>query len=50
LKLIDHPNIIRLVDVYDEEKYLYIVMELMEGGNLQDYQENNSSNIPEKEV
>ncbi|XP_046885897.1 ribosomal protein S6 kinase alpha-2 isoform X2 [Hypomesus transpacificus] len=31
-----HPNIITLKDVYDEGKYVYLVMELMRGGELLD--------------
>uniref|UniRef100_A0A4W3H1V8 Ribosomal protein S6 kinase n=1 Tax=Callorhinchus milii TaxID=7868 RepID=A0A4W3H1V8_CALMI len=31
-----HPNIITLKDVYDDGKYLYLVMELMRGGELLD--------------
>ena len=34
LKLVDHPNIVKLYDVYDEEKYIYLVMELLEGGEV----------------
>jgi serine/threonine protein kinase len=28
----DHPNIIRLYDIYSESKYLFIVMDYCEGG------------------
>ncbi|XP_034621128.1 ribosomal protein S6 kinase alpha-2 isoform X2 [Trachemys scripta elegans] len=31
-----HPNIITLKDVYDDGKYVYLVMELMRGGELLD--------------
>ncbi|KAM9234160.1 ribosomal protein S6 kinase alpha-2 isoform 1-T1 [Dugong dugon] len=31
-----HPNIITLKDVYDDGKYVYLVMELMHGGELLD--------------
>ena len=36
LKQIDHPNIIKLYDVYEDEKYICLVIELMEGGELFD--------------
>ena len=36
LKAIDHPCIIRLEDVVDTEQYLYIVLELANGGELFD--------------
>jgi serine/threonine protein kinase len=34
LKQLDHPNIIKLIDVFEEEKYLFLIIELMEGGEL----------------
>jgi serine/threonine protein kinase len=30
----DHPNIIKLYDIYDDESNFYVVTELCEGGNL----------------
>eukprot|EP01125_Pyxidicula_operculata_P019835 TRINITY_DN721_c0_g1_i1.p1 TRINITY_DN721_c0_g1~~TRINITY_DN721_c0_g1_i1.p1 ORF type:complete len:340 (+),score=71.61 TRINITY_DN721_c0_g1_i1:175-1194(+) len=35
LKL-DHPNIVKLLDLFDTERYLYLVMELVTGGELFD--------------
>ncbi len=32
----DHPNIIKLYDIYEEENKLLVVTELCEGGNLLD--------------
>lgn len=32
-----HENIIRLIDVFENQKYFYIVLENMEGGDLFDY-------------
>lgn len=37
LRSLQHPNIIRLYDVYISPHSIYIVMELMEGGELFDY-------------
>jgi len=34
LKQLDHPNIIKLIDIFEDEKYLFLVIELMEGGEL----------------
>ena len=34
LMQIDHPNIVRLLEVFDEEDHWCLVMELMEGGDL----------------
>ena len=36
LKQIDHPNIVRLIDVFEDERHLCLVMELMMGGELFD--------------
>ena len=36
LRKMDHPNIIRLVDVYEDDKYLHLVTELCTGGELFD--------------
>jgi len=32
----DHPNIVRLVDVFEDERTFCMVMELMTGGELFD--------------
>jgi serine/threonine protein kinase len=37
LKQLQHPSIIQLFDVYLTEDKIYIIMELMEGGELFDY-------------
>ena len=34
LKNMDHPNIIKLSDVYEDEKYLHLVTELCLGGEV----------------
>jgi calcium/calmodulin-dependent protein kinase I len=36
LKELQHPNIIRLYDVFDEKQYYYLVTECMNGGELFD--------------
>lgn len=36
LQGIDHPNVVKMVEVFDEEEFLYIVLELMTGGELFD--------------
>jgi calcium/calmodulin-dependent protein kinase I len=36
LKQVDHPNIVKLHDIYEDEKYFFLVMELMMGGELFD--------------
>ena len=37
LRALDHPSIIQLLDVFISEEKIFIVMELMEGGELFDY-------------
>jgi hypothetical protein len=34
LKLVNHPNIIKLEGLYETRKYIYIVMEMLKGGEL----------------
>lgn len=34
LKSMDHPNIVKMVDSYDEPKHFYIVMEFQDGGDV----------------
>ncbi|OSD01424.1 Pkinase-domain-containing protein [Trametes coccinea BRFM310] len=37
MKLMDHPNIMRIFDVYEGEKELYLILEYVEGGELFDF-------------
>lgn len=34
LKTMDHPNIIKLIDVFEDDKYLHLVTELCTGGEV----------------
>ena len=34
LKEVDHPNIVKLFDIYEDDKYFFLVMELMMGGEV----------------
>ena len=36
LKSMDHPNIVRLIDVFEDDRHWCLVMELMQGGELFD--------------
>ncbi len=33
---LDHPNILRLIDYYEDQKFVYLVLELCSGGELFD--------------
>ena len=37
LKMCQHPNIIKLIDIFENADYYYIVLEYMEGKDLFDY-------------
>ena len=37
LQRVDHPNIVKIYEIFKDEKYLYIVMEFVEGQELFDY-------------
>jgi calcium-dependent protein kinase len=46
LKSLDHPNILKLYEFYEDEKRFYLVTELCSGGEL--YEEiNNKKVFPE---
>ena len=48
LKNLDHPNIIKLYEVYEDEDWIYLVQEFCEGGELFDYIANRD-HLSEKE-
>ena len=50
MKISQHPNLIRLLDVFESVEYIYIVMELMEGGDLFAYLEKRHFRLPERTV
>ena len=33
---LDHPNIVKYFETYDDERYIYLCMELLTGGELID--------------
>jgi len=47
LKICQHPNIIRLDDIFENQDYIYIVMEHMKGGDFFSYLEHRKFRIGE---
>ena len=50
LSTLDHPNIVKYYETYEDSKYLYLVMEYCPGGELLDKVASEHRNINEKEV
>lgn len=48
LKMCQHPNVIRMIDLFENEKSIFIVFEFMEGGDLFDYLRRRDFSIREK--
>ena len=36
MEKIDHPNVVKLFDLKEDDEYLYMVLEYMAGGSLRD--------------
>ena len=52
MKDIKHPNILSLLDFHKDPKYIYIVTNFCNGGNLEEYllaykKQNNDNPLPE---
>ena len=50
LKIGQHPNIIKLYDIYENENYIYIIMEYCSGGDLLSYFEYYEYQLKETKV
>ena len=50
LKISQHPNIIKLYDIYENENYIYIIMEYCSGGDLLSYFEYYEYQLKETKV
>mmetsp|Transcript_6440 Transcript_6440/g.10935 ORF Transcript_6440/g.10935 Transcript_6440/m.10935 type:complete len:238 (+) Transcript_6440:135-848(+) len=50
LKFCDHPNLIKLLEVFELESKTYLVLELSEGGDLFDFLKRNQSDISEEVI
>lgn len=49
MKLIEHPNIVNLYDIWENRGELYLVLEYVQGGELFDYVSGNGA-LPEQEA
>lgn len=47
LKMCQHPNIVKMIDVFENPDYIFIVLELLEGGDLYDYFRKRDFNVSE---
>ncbi|CAI2359722.1 unnamed protein product [Moneuplotes crassus] len=50
LKSVSHPNLIKLYDVLEDEKHIYLIMEYISGGSLQQQMRARSKKITEAEA
>ena len=50
LKLCYHPNILRILDNFEDNDYIYIVTEYIDGGTLRDYLKGKKGNLSEKKA
>lgn len=52
MRAIDHPNICKMLDFYEEESHFYIILELIQGGELFDHllKKNNYSESDAREM
>ena len=50
LKLCHHPNIVRLLDHLENNEYIFIVMEYIEGGTLRQYFKKRKYNFSERQA
>lgn len=48
LKMSQHPNLIKMLDVFENIEHIYIVMELLEGGDLFSYLEKRRFRVTEQ--
>lgn len=47
MKLVQHPNVVRLYEVIDTHSKLYLILELADGGDLYDYIMRHESGLSE---
>ena len=37
MKTVKHANIVNMIDIFEDEKYYYLVMELLSGGEVSEF-------------
>jgi serine/threonine protein kinase len=47
LKICQQQSVIKLLDIFENSDYLYIVLELLNGGDLYDYLDRRDFKLPE---
>ena len=47
MKICQHPHLVRLLDLFENEDYVYVIMEKCSGGDLFGYLEQRNFNISE---
>lgn len=50
MKLCRHPNVVKLIDHFENSEYIFIVMELLKGGNLGEHFNKNKFQFTEKKA
>ena len=50
MKLVQHPNVVRLYEVIDTQTKLYLIMELADGGDMYDYIMKHDRGLDEKKA
>ncbi|EDO36587.1 predicted protein, partial [Nematostella vectensis] len=50
MKLVQHPNVVRLYQVIDTNTKLYLILELGDGGDMYDYIMNHDKGLPEEKA
>lgn len=50
LKMSQHPNIVGLIDLFENSEFYFIVLEYMQGGDLFDYIQARSFKLTENRV
>ena len=48
MKLCHHPNVVHLLDHFENAEYIFIIMECIHGGRLTDYMKEKKFNFTEK--